>query len=647
MRFTDDAGNFATRVISLSVAADPDIAGDAVTVAEDGSVTTAVFGNDTFENAAPAITAVTSGAHGTVTIVDAAAGTVLYTPDANWHGTDSYTYTVTSGGVTETATVTVTVTSVDDATAFSGNTTGVGTEDIAAITGVLGVSDADGIASPGFAVTTGAGHGTATIDPATGARSYTPAADYNGPDSFTVTVTDSEGHTATRVISVSVVAAVDIAANSVAVAEDASVTTNLLANDSFEGTPAITAVTNGAHGTVTIIDAAAGTVRYTPDANFHGNDTYTYTVTSGGVTETATVTVTVSPVDDATSFSGATSGAGVEDGAAITGTLGATDADGMAAPAFTVTAAAAHGTATVDAATGAWTYVPAADYNGADSFTVTVTDDDGNTSTQVISVAVSAVPDIRGDSVTLAEDGSAITAVRGNDSFEGATPTVTAVTNGAHGTVTIVDAAAGTIRYTPDANWHGNDSYTYTVTSGGVTETATVSVTVTAVDDATTFSGNATGVGAEDAGAISGVLSATDADGMADPDYTVTTAAAHGTATIDPITGSWSYTPDADYRGPDSFTVTVTDDDGNTATRTVNLSVTPVVDIAGDTASTAEDTAVTRDVLANDSFESADRSITAVTHGAHGTVTVIDADRACCATRPTPTTTAPTPTRTP
>ncbi|QJW83497.1 cadherin-like domain-containing protein [Ramlibacter terrae] len=88
-------------------------------------------------------------------------------------------------------------------------------------------------------------------------------------------------------------AVADIVADTATVNEDANVTTNLLANDSFEGVETITAVTQGTNGTVTILDPVLGTVRYTPNANFNGTDTYTYTVTSGGVSETATVTVTV------------------------------------------------------------------------------------------------------------------------------------------------------------------------------------------------------------------------------------------------------------------------------------------------------------------------------------------------------------------
>ena len=76
------------------------------------------------------------------------------------------------------------------------------------------------------------------------------------------------------------------------------VTTNVLANDSFEGTPVVTSVTQGANGTV--VNNGDGTVTYTPGEDFNGTDSYTYTVTSGGVTETATVNVTVNAVADVT-----------------------------------------------------------------------------------------------------------------------------------------------------------------------------------------------------------------------------------------------------------------------------------------------------------------------------------------------------------
>ncbi len=528
---------------------------------------------------------------------------MTYTPNANFHGTDSFTYTVTSGGVTETITVNVNVGEVDDPTTITGDTSGEGAEDGGAIVGTLSATDADGLADGSvFSVTGNPANGTATIDPVTGAWSYTPVADWHGSDSFTVTITDDEGHTTTQVISVTVTPVVDIVTDTLNTTEDKAVTLNVLTNDSFENTKAaITAVTQGANGSVSF--DANGEVTYTPNANFHGTDSFTYTVTSGGVTETITVNVNVGEVDDPTTITGDTSGSGAEDGGAIVGTLSATDADGLAdGSVFSVTGNPANGTATIDPVTGAWSYTPVADWHGSDSFTVTITDDEGHTTTQVINVTVTPVVDIATDTLNTTEDNAVTLNVLTNDSFENTKAAITAVTQGANGSVSF--DANGEVTYTPNANFHGTDSFTYTVTSGGVTETITVNVNVGEVDDPTTITGDTSGSGAEDGGAIVGTLSATDADGLADGSvFSVTGNPANGTATIDPVTGAWSYTPVADWHGSDSFTVTITDDEGHTATQVISVTVTPVVDIVTDTLNTTEDNAVTLNVLTNDSFE--------------------------------------------
>ena len=106
------------------------------------------------------------------------------------------------------------------------------------------------------------------------------------------------------------------------------------------------------------------------------------------------VSITVNPANDAGSFSGDTSGSGAED-SSLTGILTFTDAtDGASTPNYTVTAAASNGTASIDASTGAWTYAPNENFNGSDSFTVTVTDDDGHEETQVISLTVNPGADL-------------------------------------------------------------------------------------------------------------------------------------------------------------------------------------------------------------------------------------------------------------
>ncbi|MDV7391544.1 Ig-like domain-containing protein, partial [Arthrospira platensis SPKY1] len=136
--------------------------------------------------------------------------------------------------------------------------------------------------------------------------------------------------------------------------------------------------------------------------------------------------------------------------------------------------------------------------------------------------------------------------------------------------------------------------------------------------------GETGGTGAEDGAAITGQLTGSDLDGLAANPYSVTGLPANGTASID-ASGNWSYTPNADFHGSDSFTVTVTDALGNPTTQVIAVTVTPEQDAFDDSASTTSAQPVVIDVLDNDAFEGSPQSVSAVTQGTNGAV-VINAD---------------------
>ncbi len=148
--------------------------------------------------------------------------------------------------------------------------------------------------------------------------------------------------------------------------------------------------------------------------------------------------------------------------------------------------------AQINAALATLSYTANADFNGSDTLTVLSSDAAGTplSDTDTVAITVTAVADIVGDALTTNED-TAITAnvITGTggasaDNFESGARALSAVTQGSNGSVTFT--AAGSVTYTPNADFNGADSFTYTVSSGGVTETATVTVTVTAVVDTTT-----------------------------------------------------------------------------------------------------------------------------------------------------------------
>ncbi|MBI5109772.1 MAG: tandem-95 repeat protein, partial [Rhodocyclales bacterium] len=284
-----------------------------------------------------------------------------------------------------------------------------------------------------------------------------------------------------------------------------------------------TAVTAGTVINVTDAASVSYTLYFVPIANYNGAPTFTYTATdnagSPNTSAAATATITVNAVNDAPTNTVPGAQAGTEDtGKVITG-LSVADVD-AAAGTMTVTLSVTNGTITHSGGTGGTvsgsgtstvtitgtlsqinsrlggtiTYVPTADFNGTATLTMT-TSDGGNTGSggtlidvDTIAINVSAVADITNDTVSTTEDTpisfNAITGTGGAtaDSFENAGRAVTSVTQGANGTVSFT--AAGVLTYTPNPDYNGSDSFTYTVTSGGVTETATVNVTVSAINDA-------------------------------------------------------------------------------------------------------------------------------------------------------------------
>ncbi|HSS52695.1 MAG TPA: Ig-like domain-containing protein, partial [Thermoanaerobaculia bacterium] len=313
---------------------------------------------------------------------------------------------------------------------------------------------------------------------------YTPAANYNGSDSFTYTISDGHGGTATGAVTITVTAVNDAPvanADAASVAEDGTANISILGNDTeVDGdTLSVTAVTQGAHGAVVINPDK--TVKYTPAANYNGSDSFTYTVSDGnGGTATGTVTMAITAVNDAP-IANADSATVAEDGTVNVTVLGNdTDVDGDTLSVTAVTQGT-HGAVAINPDKTV-KYTPAANYNGSDSFTYTVSDGHGGTATGAVAINVTSVNDppvAVNDSTTVVAGSAVIVSVLANDTdIDGPSLSVSSVTQGAHGSVAI--NAGQTVTYTA-ALYVGTDTFTYTVSDGaGGTATATVNVTITA-----------------------------------------------------------------------------------------------------------------------------------------------------------------------
>jgi len=620
---SDGKGGTASATVTVNVAAvnDGPVAGsDAASTNEDTPVTVGVLGNDSDADGDALTITGASAAHGTVTVN--ANGTLTYAPAGNYNGTDTITYTISDGhGGTASATVTVNVAAVNDAPA-AGNDKAATNEDSPATIAVLANdSDADG---DSLTVTgASAGHGTVTVN-SDGTLTYTPAADFNGADTISYTISDGNGGTAAAAVTVSVAPVNDgpVAGNDTAATdEDTAVTIAVLANDSDADGDSLTVTgASAGHGTVTV--NSDGTLTYTPAGDFNGTDAISYTISDGnGGTAAATVAVNVGGTNDEPVAQNDT--AATDEDTAVTIDVLANDGDADGGTLSVTSASADHGTVVLNG-DGSLTYTPNANYNGGDTISYSISDGQGGTASATVAVTVNAVNDgpVAGNDSTATDEDTAVTvAVLGNDSdLDGDNLTVTGA-SAEHGTVTV--NSDGTLTYKGNADFNGADTITYSIDDGhGGIASASVSVTVASVNDAPVAGDDAVAVD-EDSNVVVDVLANdTDADGDA---LSVTGAQAeHGTVAVNED-GTLSYTPDENYNGADTITYIVDDGQGGTAGGTVAVTVNAINDspVAGnDSATTDEDTAVTIAVLNNDSDIDSGKLTISGASAAHGTVVV-------------------------
>ena len=406
----------------------------------------------------------------------------------------------------------------------------------------------------------------------------------------------------------------------VTTAEDTPVNGTITATDADGDPLTYTTTIPPANGTVVV--RADGTYTYTPNANFNGTDSFVVRVSDGkGGTTTVTINVTVTPVNDAPV---ATSPAvTTAEDTPVNGTITATDADGDPLT-YTTTIPPANGTVVVRP-DGTYTYTPNANFNGTDSFVVTVSDGKGGTTTVTINVTVTAVNDApvatTPVNVTTTKNIPVSGKVTATD-VDGDPLTYTAGTPPTNGTVVV--NPDGTFTYTPNNNYSGTDSFTVVVSDGkGGTTTITVNVNIAPTNVAPVVTAPA--ITTNEDTPVNGKITATDADG--DPlTFTLVTPPAHGTLVLNPD-GTYTYTPNANYNGTDSFVVTVSDFKGGTTTVTINVTVTAVNDVPVATSpaiTTPMNTPKTGVVTASD-VDGDTLTFTVSTAPAHGTV-VVNAD---------------------
>lgn len=357
-------------------------------------------------------------------------------------------------------------------------------------------TDADGNALTAVLVAgPTAGQGALALN-VNGSFTFTPAANFNGPATFTYQANDGTANSNTATVTINVTAVNDapVAVNDTyATAEDAVLNLSapgVFANDTDTENNALTAslVTGPIASQGTLALNANGSFIFTPAANFNGTVTFTYRTNDGTVnSNVATVTINVASANDAP-VAVAESYSISEDSllnVTAPGVLGNdTDVDGNPLTAVLVTNVS-NGTLTLNA-NGSFAYLSNVNFSGTDSFTYKANDGSADSNVVTVTITVNAVndnPDAVNDTATVAEDSGAnqINVLANDTDVEGNPLSVTAATNGANGSVTFAATGAS---YTPNPNFFGSDSFTYTISDGnGGTDSATVTVAVTNVPE--------------------------------------------------------------------------------------------------------------------------------------------------------------------
>ena len=470
------------------------------------------------------------------------------------------------------------------------NDTFTTSEDITRTGNVL-ANDTDADDDPRTAtLLTGPAHGDVVLN-ADGSFTYTPDTNFNGTDTFTYKVSDDTGrwhvhgllgffspdagHTDTATVTLSVIAVNDppvVKNDSASTAEDTSLTVagpGVLANDNdIEGNPlTATIVTGPSNGSATL--NPNGSYTYTPNTNFNGTDTFTYRASDGTAnSNTATVSITVTPANDAPVAvnNSYTTAEDTPLTVAIPGVLANdNDIDGNPLTATIVTGPS-NGSATLNP-NGSYTYTPNTNFNGTDTFTYRASDGTANSNTATVSITVTPANDAPvavNNSYTTAEDTPLTVAIPGvlaNDNdIDGNPLTATIVTGPSNGSATL--NPNGSYTYTPNTNFTGTDTFTYRASDGTAnSNTATVSITVTPANDAPLTAPDAYTTEENTALTITapGLLTNdSHPDGDTFTADAITDPPDSGTIVALPD-GSFTYTPNINFTGTDTFTYRVTD----------------------------------------------------------------------------------------
>ncbi|MDZ5083728.1 tandem-95 repeat protein, partial [Vibrio parahaemolyticus] len=564
---TDPSGESISQTVNFTVAPVADIVADKATVVEDTPTIIKVLGNDTFEGDGKVVSLDTNNgpANGTVSVNPD--GSVTYTPNDNYVGKDTFTYVVTSGGVSESTTVEVNVTPVNDAPVAKDDIATT-QEDTAVTIDVLSNDtdvDGDKLSLQSASVPEAQGK----VEIVDGKLVFTPAENFNGDAEIIYTVTDGQLADEAKVtVTVNPVNdAPTIKVDAVeSITEDAVSTDTVVATLTVRDTDTpedqlTVSLENNSNGYFVLVGNEVKLTQTGVDAVNNDelnlkNLTISASV-SDGVNPTASDSdsLVVNRVNDAPTVENAIADQVLsEDFDTYTIDLNDVFKDSDSSLEFSVSG---NDNIQISIVNGVATITPTADWNGSETLTFTATDPSGESVSQTVDFTVAPVVDIEADSADVVEDTPTIINVLGNDTFESTDKVVSLDADNGPKNGTVIVNNDGTVTYTPDDNYVGEDTFTYIVTSGGMSESTTVEVNVTPVNDAPVAKDDIATT-QEDTAVIIDVLP-NDSDVDGDKLSIESASVPKEQGTVEVVNGKLVFTPAENFNGDAEITYTVTD----------------------------------------------------------------------------------------
>ena len=546
---------------------------------------------DGFDTLSMSTTAATAPNNGSVTLN--ANGTFSYTHDGSSTTSDSFQYTVCDDGSPiecAVGTVNVTIAEVPN-TAPTANAQNVNVDEDDSVNITLTGSDNEGDPLT-FTVATQPSDGSLSGTPPN--LTYAPDGDFNGSDSFTFTVNDGTVDSTSATVSITIDAVNDqptAAAQSLNTNEDTALNITLAGND-IDGDGLTFSVLSGpSDGS---ISGTPPNITYTPNANFNGNDSFTFVANDGTVDSVAaTISIAVAAENDQPTATPQNVNVDEDDSVNITLTGNDVDGDSLT---FTVATQPTDGS--LSGTPPNLTYAPDGDFNGSDSFTFTVNDGTVDSTSATVSITIDAVndqPTAAAQSLNTNEDTALNITLAGND-IDGDGLTFSVLSGPSDGSIS---GTPPNITYTPNANFNGNDSFTFVANDGTVDSVAvTVSIAVAAENDQPTATAQNVNVNEDDS--VNITLAGNDVDGDS-LTFTVATQPTDGSLSGTPP--NLTYAPDGDFNGSDSFTFTVNDGTVDSTSATVSITINAANDqptAVAQSLNTNEDTALNITLAGND-----------------------------------------------